>query len=277
MSISLSANSLSPALGVEIADLDLSCPLSPETVAALRDAWLQFGVLLFRNQTLTAQDQIGFASCFGTPTKTSTATGGPAGDPHILLITNIRENGRPIGALPDGELQFHSDSAFHERPLMATLLYSVEVPDRGGDTMFAHAGAACDRLAPEFRQRLDGLRAINGYDYSTQVRTSGYDRGSGPHAEHPVIRTHPETGRRAIYVNRLMTEEIVGLEESESRDILERLFDAVEDPEIRYTHVWRPGDLLMWDNRCVQHARTDFPSDQRRLMRRVGLEGDRPV
>lgn len=269
---------LSRNVGAEISGLDLKLPLTVDLIASLRKTWLEHGVLLFRDQELTIEDQIRFASYFGEPTITnrSTATPRPDRDPRILLISNIREDGKPIGSLPDGELQFHSDSAFRQEPLMATLLYSIEVPDRGGNTLFANANAAFDRLDADFQQRLEGLRAVNGYDYSTQVKKAGYDRESGPHAIHPVTRTHPETGRKAIYVNRLMTEEIIGLKESESREILEKLYEKIEDPDICYTHVWRPGDLLMWDNRCLQHARTDFPTSQRRLLLRVGLCGDNP-
>ena len=246
-----------------------------ETVAALREIWTDRGLLIFRNNDLRIEDQIRFATYFGTPSETNTRTD-PDRDPRILLISNIRENGKPIGALPDGELQFHSDSAFHEEPLMATLLYSVEIPSTGGDTLFSNATAAYDQLPAPLKNQLEDLTAVNGYNYSTQVKRTGYDRSSGPHAIHPVLRTHPETGRKAIYVNRLMTEEICDLTDADSESILHDLFDRMEESDIRYTHVWKTGDLLMWDNRFVQHARTDFPSTERRLLRRVGLLGDKP-
>ncbi|MGB0575666.1 MAG: TauD/TfdA dioxygenase family protein [Alphaproteobacteria bacterium] len=269
------ATPLSPAVGSEISGLDLGQPLQAETVSALREIWVDRGLLVFRNNDLSIEDQIRFADYFGTPSETNTRTD-PDRDPRILLISNIRENGRPIGALPDGELQFHSDSAFHKEPLMATLLYSVEIPSTGGDTLFANANTAYEKLPKALRDWLDGLTAINGYDYSNQVKRASYDRSSGPNAIHPVIRTHPETGHKAIYVNRLMTEEICDLPDADKDDLLSELFDRIEDPDIRYTHVWQTGDLLMWDNRFIQHARTDFPTTERRLLRRVGLLGDKP-
>jgi taurine dioxygenase len=266
---------LSPAVGAEITGLDLGQPLTTETVAALREIWIDHGLLVFRNNNLTIEDQTRFAAYFGTPSETNTRTD-PDRDPRILLISNIRENGKPIGALPDGELQFHSDSAFHEEPLMATLLYSVEIPSTGGDTLFSNTNTAYEKLPSALKEQLEGLTAVNGYDYSTQVKRAGYDRSSGPHAIHPVLRTHPETERKAIYVNRLMTEEICDLPDADSDELLSDLFDRLEDPDIRYTHIWQTGDLLMWDNRFVQHARTDFPATERRLLRRVGLLGDKP-
>jgi taurine dioxygenase len=270
---------LSPSIAAEVTGLDLSVPLEEGTVAALRDLWLEHLVLLFRRQWLSEQQQVRFARYFGEPIIPGSAKrfeNQPDHDPAVMLIGNIRENGKIIGSLPNGELQFHSDSAFLDTPLMATLLYSVDIPSHGGNTLFANTYAAFDALHADLERRLHGLMAVNTYDYSTQVRTGRLDRASVPHAAHPVIRTHPETGRKAVYVNRLMTEEIVGLPEPESDAILNRLFELVECPEFCYEHVWQEGDLVIWDNRCVQHARTDFPPEERRLVKRVGLIGDRP-
>ena len=267
---------LSPALGAEIRGLDLSRPLDGETVSALRAAWLEHLVLLFRGLALDVEAQIRFAAYFGEPSEPRSG-GGRDLDPRILLVTNIREDGRPIGVLPDGELQFHSDSAFLERPLMATVLYAVEVPGRGGETLFANAYRAWETLDAAQKRRLEGRRALNIYDYATQVKTGTLDRAGLPRAVHPVVRTHPETGRKALYVNRLMTEEILDVPPSDSTALLETLFAAIERTDCVYEHVWRRGDLVIWDNRCAQHARRDFPSDRTRLMRRVGIVGDVPV
>ena len=267
---------LSSALGAEIRGLDLSGPLDRETVAALRAAWLEHLVLLFRGETLDVEAQIRFAGYFGEPSEPRSG-GGRDLDPRILLVTNIREDGRPIGVLPDGELQFHSDSAFLERPLMATVLYAVEIPDRGGETLFANAYRAFETLDPALKRQLEGRRAFNVYDYATQVKAGTLDRAGLPQAAHPVVRTHPETGRKALYVNRLMTEEILDMQPEDSAALLETLFAAIERPDCVHEHVWRKGDLVIWDNRCAQHARRDFPSDRTRLMRRVGIAGDVPV
>jgi taurine dioxygenase len=270
---------LSDAIGAEVVGLDLSQPLSAATVAALKRTWLEHQVLLFRDQHLSEPDQVRFACYFGEPIGSRSDVQRqrrPDADPRVMLISNVRENGRLIGALPDGELQFHADSVFLEKPLLGATLYAVELPSTGGNTIFASMYAAYDALDESDKQRLTTLRAVNAFDYATQVRTGRFDPASGPHAVHPTIRTHPETGRKAVFVNRLMSQEIVGMPAAESDALLARLFDHNERPEFRYEHVWRPGDLLLWDNRCTQHARTDFPASERRLLRRVGIEGDRP-
>jgi taurine dioxygenase len=270
---------LSPLIGVEVTGLDLSSSIDTETASALRDLWLEHLVLLFRDQILSEQDQVRFACCFGEPTIPGSAKrfeNQPDHEPAVMLIGNIREDGKIIGSLPDGELQFHSDSAFLETPLMATLLYGVDIPSTGGNTLFANNYAAYDVLPEDLKLRLSGLTAVNTYDYATQVRTGRLDREKVPFAIHPVIRSHPETGRKVIYVNRLMTEEIVGIPESESEALLNQLFQVIERSDLNYEHVWQKGDLIMWDNRCAQHARTDFPPEERRLLKRVGLIGDQP-
>ena len=270
---------LSPALGAEIRGIDLHAPLDGETVGALRAAWLEHLVLVFRGQDLNEDDQARFAAYFGTPSETQQPDNRSAEhnpDDRVLLITNIRENGEPIGFLPDGELQFHSDSAFLQEPLSATVLYAVEIPSHGGNTLFSNTYMACEALAPELKDRLANRKGHNVYDFTTQIKTGKLDRAGLPHAVHPVLRTHPETGTKAIYVNRLMTEEIDGMAPDESTTVLAELFEAIERPEFIYEHVWQKGDLIIWDNRCAQHARRDFPADETRLMRRVGVNGDTP-
>ena len=193
-----------------------------------------------------------------------------------MVISNVRENGEPIGALPDGELMFHSDSVFLQKPLLGALLYAEEVPSTGGNTLFANMYQAYDSLSEAVKSEIADLKAVHAYDYETSVKKASYNRSSTPFAEHPVVRTHPETGRKALYVNRLMTEEIVGLPPNESKALLENLFSHAERSDHVYEHVWKREDLVFWDNRCTQHARTNFPSDERRLLRRVGIEGDIP-
>ena len=265
---------LSNALGAEVAGLDLAAPLDRATIAALRAALLDHLVLLFRGQTMGEQDQIRFAACFGEPVG-SRSTQRRGGDSRVMLIGNVRENGEPVGALPDGELMFHADSTFLERPLTGATLYGQEIPSTGGDTLFANMYLAYESLPGYVRTRIDPLRALHCYDYSTQVRTRAFDRKTAPHATHPAVRPHPETGRRALYVSRLMTEELVGLPPEESAALLDVCFAHAERPEHVYRHVWREADLVLWDNRCTQHARTDFPAHERRLLRRVGI--DRPA
>jgi taurine dioxygenase len=193
-----------------------------------------------------------------------------------MLVSNIREDGKPIGALPDGEMHFHTDQCHQEVPAKATLLYAIEIPSKGGNTLFSNAYAAYETLPEEIKRRIAGRRALNAYTTDTTLRSTNYDDAKSSYW-HPVVRTHPATGRKALYVNRLMTREIEGLAREESEAILRKLFDHQEQPKFVYEHVWRPGDILMWDNRCTLHARTDFSAGERRLLRRVTILGEKPV
>jgi taurine dioxygenase len=235
-------------------------------------------VLLFRDQDLSQEDLIRVTGHFGEfaplgrPARTL-----PKGFsrllPNIMMISNIRENGETIGALPDGEMMFHHDTIHRDDPHKATLLYSVEIPTYGGDTLFASGTAAYDTLDPALKARLEGRRAVNYYVYNSVVRGDKQGVDATSQAVHPVVRTHDETGRKALYVNRLMTVRIEDMPEPESDALLNQLFDHCEKPEFVYTHVWRKGDLIVWDNRCSSHARTDFPADQRRLLLRTTVKG----
>ena len=198
--------------------------------------------------------------------------------PGVMLISNIREDGKPIGALPDGEMQFHTDQCYMERPAMASMLYAIEVPKAGGNTLFANGYLAYETLPEAVKRRLAGRRALNAYDYDNAATIRGASvRDDAPFYAHPVVRTHPATGRKALYVNRLMTRRIEGMAPDESEALLNLLFEHQERPKFVYEHVWRPGDLVLWDNRCALHARTDFSPNERRLMRRVTILGEKPV
>jgi len=273
----LKTRSLSTALGAEIIGVDLSEPIGDELFEQIRQCWHDNIVVLFRDQNLTEADQVRFAEGFG-PLAISHTRRYTTANPAVMLISNIRENGKQIGALPDGEMQFHSDQCYQEKPAMASMLYAIEVPSVGGNTLFANAYAAYETLNGDIKRRLDGRKALHAYDYDNASMKRGTQIKEGvPHFSHPAVRTHPATGRKALYVNRLMTIAIEGLPEAESDELLNALFVHQENPAFVYEHVWRVGDLLMWDNRCALHARTDFSNDERRLMRRVTVLGERPV
>jgi taurine dioxygenase len=268
---------LSPALGAEILNVDLSQPMTDVLFESIRGCWHDNLVVLFRNQHLSEADQVRFAERFGLLALSHTKRYTTA-NPAVMLISNIRENGKQIGALPDGEMQFHSDQCYQEKPAMASMLYAIEIPGAGGDTLFANAYKAYETLPNDIKRRLDGRKALHAYDYDNASMKRGTQIKDGvPHFAHPVFRTHPATGRKALYVNRLMTIAIEGLPEAESDELLNVLFAHQENPEFIYEHVWRVNDLLMWDNRCALHARTDFSNDERRLMRRVTVLGERPI
>jgi taurine dioxygenase len=273
----LATRPLAPAIGAEIFGVDLAQPMSDAVFASVLESWHRNLVILLRDQHLSEDDQVRFAERFG-PISRSTRGHFQAKNPAIMIISNIREDGKQIGALPDGEMQFHTDQCHQERPAMATVLYSVEVPTVGGNTLFANAYEAYETLPAGIKQRIDGRRALNAYDYDNAATKRGTRLRDGvPSCWHPIVRTHPATGRKALYVNRLMTIAIEGMADDEAGEILNILFDHQEQRKFVYEHVWRVGDVLMWDNRCTLHARTDFSDKERRLMRRVAILGEKPV
>ena len=268
---------LSAALGAEIVGIDLRQQMDDRTFAQVLDTWHQNLVILLRDQELSEEDQVRFAERFGPPAVIHTRQF-VRNHPAVMLISNIREDGKPIGALPDGEMHFHTDQCHQERPAMASMLYAIEVPSVGGNTLFANCYMAYETLPAEIKRRIDGRKALNAYDYDSAATRRGTRLAPGvPSYVHPVVRTHPATGRKALYVNRLMTVRIEGIPANESEELLQFLFDHQERPEFIYEHVWRVGDLVMWDNRCALHARTDFSADERRLLRRVTILGEKPV
>ena len=275
---------LSPALGIEIVGLDLRRPIDAATAERLREAWRQGLILLFRDQSLSEDEQLAVARHFGEiqgriRPEATRKEAGRTKNPEVMLVSNIRENGRPIGSLPDGEMHFHSDMCFIEIPAKGTFLYAIEIPRQGGDTLFLNMYRAYETLPEATKARLVGLRALNSFSHGysgATVRGTNTRNPEDRHAIHPVVRTHPETGRQALYVNRLMTWEIEGMDDAESNDLLDELFDHIEQETFIYRHKWRVGDLVLWDNRCTLHARTDFSSAERRLLRRVVIQGDKP-
>ncbi|MDF2115206.1 TauD/TfdA family dioxygenase [Roseiarcaceae bacterium H3SJ34-1] len=270
---------LAKHIGAEIRGVDLGKPIDPSLREQIHEAWLKNIVLLFRDQKLTQQDLLDATAVFGKIGKLGRPKEfRPAGYDslleNIMLISNIRENGEPIGALPDGEMMFHHDMLHAEIPHKGTCLYSVEVPSSGGNTVFANGYAAYETLPEEVKLALDGKRAFHHYNYGTTKKGANNGVAAFSESTHPIFRTHEDTGRKTIYVNRLMTVKIEGMLEDESNRLLEQVYDHSEKPEWRYEHVWRPGDLLVWDNRCSMHARTDFSAGERRLMLRTTIEGN---
>ena len=276
--MALEIKPLTKHIGAEIRGIDLRQPVDEATQKAIYKAWLDHLVIVFPDQKLEQEDLLRVSSYFGEigalrrPPKFF-----PPGFnrllPNIMLISNIRENGEPIGALPDGEMMFHHDMIHAPIPHNGTFLYSVEIPTHGGNTLFASGYAAYDTLDPKIRAKLEGKTALHLYNYGSTKKGDGHGTEAFGEAKHPAFRTHEETKRKAIYVNRLMTTGIEGMSEEESLPLLEAVFDHAEKPEFVYEHVWSVGDLLLWDNRCSSHARTDFPADQRRLMLRTTIEG----
>lgn len=277
--MALKIRKLSPAIGAEIQDIDLNEDQSPDTIAAINQAWFDNIILLFRGQNLPPERQVHVTKWFGelgeiARPKEFFPKGYDALPDGVMLISNIRENGEPIGALPDGEMMFHHDMMHADEPHKATMLNAVEIPSHGGNTLFASGYAAYETLPEGVRAPLEGRKAFHHYNYGSVKK--GDDKGTPAFSEsvHPVFRTHDDTDKKAVYVNRLMTEGIVDMDQAEADPLLAALFDHSENPDFVYEHEWKVGDLLLWDNRCSMHARTDFPETERRLLLRTTVLGD---
>ena len=282
--MSIIVEPLSDACGAEIKGVDLREEMDSETVKAIEDAFHKHVVVVFRGQDINEDDQRRFANYFGglgeRKRSPNGSTPGGSYDTPFMFVTNMRdEKGEPLGAFGDGEMWFHGDSCYYDVPNRATFLYSVILPSQGGNTKVNSMYAAYDNIPAELKEKLEGRRVLQVHDHKRRERldldTINLDELR--HCWQPIFVTHPKTGRRSLYVNRLMSAAIEGLERDESEAILDQLFDIVEDPAIVYEHEWQIGDVLMWDNICSVHARTDFPKEEPRLLRRCTAAGEGPL
>jgi taurine dioxygenase len=280
--LDITVTPLSPACGAEIKGVDLTKPLTPAQVAKIKDAWNKHLVLVFRGQTLTQEDQLRFAGYFGPLGDRKQAPGALRERAEgiyqthekVLLVTNIRVDGKPIGAFGDGDMWFHIDSGYSARPYRYTFLYGVELPKTGGNTLFSNTYKAYEAVPQAIKDKLADKKALHIHEYKrTEKADLSGDISQIPHYYHPVFITHPDTGRKALFVDRLMTARIDGLSEAENLEILEQLYDIGERKEFIYEHVWQLGDFVMWDNLATIHARTYFDKNERRLLRRCTVEG----
>jgi len=266
--------------GAEITGIDLAGDVD---IAAIEAAWYAHQVLVFRDQSLSQDDQLRFTSRLGPMgisrnTITDAGPNGEATQPGIMWVTNLtRDDGSAYGQPHEGEMWFHSDMCYAEKPYTATILYAIELPASGGATLFADMYGAYEALSGATRQRIEGKSVVQVHEYQRLQRPSpAGERADALQFAHPAVITHPGTGRKALYVNRLMSASVVDMEASESEALLEELFGVSEDPANILSHEWRPGDLVMWDNRCTIHGRADFPETQRRILRRTTVTGERP-
>lgn len=272
---------LHPAIGAEIGGVDLSRELDAATVEAVRQAWYDHTVLLFRGQEISGEDQLRCAGHFGTvaerhiPKDGSSGASSPEWTTLMPISDHKDDDGNAIGALGHGEMWFHTDKCYHERPHRASFLYGIEIPSEGGHTKFASLSAAYDNIPEDLRRKLDGARVMQGYDYAASERLDlDIDLDNIFHFSQPIFITNPGSGRKSLYIARLNSMWIEGMDRAESEAILAQLFDITEDPAVVYEHVWQPGDLLMWDNLGCLHARTDWPDDQTRMLRRCTTLGE---
>ncbi len=269
---------LSDALGAEVTGIDLNQPHNPATVEALKRAFAENLVLVVRDQKdLSPEAHVRFCEFFGPLGKRSR----PADSRHekgnepaeVMFVSNRRVDGKYVYTLPEGEMMFHIDQCYVERPARATCLYAIVVPEVGGDTLFGNLCAAYDALPADLRAVVDSHRALNVFTYDSTQRDQVGDPSKRREFVQPMVVRHAVTGRKALYVNRLMTWSIEGMDKAASDAILARLFDHQEEPRFVYRHKWRKGDLLLWDNQCTVHARADFDPNAERHLRRFTVAG----
>ena len=275
----------SNGIGADISGVDLSI-VTPAEVAEIRQAWIENQVLRFRGQKLSDNDLANFSANFGE------LEGAPIGfkgmkyktdRPEVTVISNIKIDGEAIGGLGDGEASWHSDMTYIDMPPDASALYSLEIPDSGGDTWFMDMYQAYEALPPEMQQKLEGLTCKHDATRSSdgKVRTGfrdDYTREELPGAIHPMVIRHPESRRKALYPGRRLNAHVMELTPDESDKLLDDLWDFLLTSGRTWTQEWQIGDLLMWDNRCVLHRRESFDANSRRLMHRTQMKGSaKPV
>ena len=272
-------------LGAEVLGIDLKS-LDEAQFAAFKRAWHRHEVLLVRGQTLSDQDLVTFSRRFGdldwAPVQ-ETGRRFVEGIPEIYIVSNVKVNDEPIGSLGSGEAVWHTDMSYLDVPPMASMLYALEVPPVGGNTSFCSMYAVYDALQAELKQRIATLKikhdgTYNSGGYLRQGVTPSDDPKTSPGAVHPLVCTHPDTGRQMLYLGRRRNAYLLGLELAESETLLNELWQYVERPEFSWEHVWQVGDLVIWDNRCTMHRRDAFDPHSRRIMHRTQVKGDaRPV
>ncbi len=274
---SLVVEPVAGALGAEVSGVDLSSPLDEATIAAIRRAWLEHGVIFFRDQELPPAAFLTFARRFGAPIEYPFVKGLPEA-PEIIPVLKQADERVNFGGI------WHSDTAYLDVPPMGSMLIAREVPPAGGDTLFASMYLAYEMLSGGMKRLLEGLRGINS-SASADVSKTREDRMKDSAradarqeyvATHPIVRTHPETGRKALYVNVAHTVGIEGLTREESAPILSYLYQHQIKPEFTCRFRWRPRSIAFWDNRCVQHNAVNDYQGHRRLMHRITLAGDKP-
>src|SRR3984885_1568538 len=267
------------ALGAEIQNVNLK-NLSDESFDEIHRAWLDHLVILFRRQQLSVEDLIAFSRRFGeldwAPVQ-ETGRRFVAGHPEIYVVSNVIENGVPIGSLGAGEATWHTDMSYIENPPKASMLYALEVPPAGGDTHFCNMYRAFECLPDALKQRAAGLAlkhdaTFNSGGYVRQGLAATDDPVSSSGVYHPLVTTHPETGRRALYLGRRRNAYLGGLPRAESEALLDELWSYVERADMAWCNEWRPGDVVLWDNRCTMHRRDSFDPHSRRILYRTQIK-----
>lgn len=285
--MTITLNEISPAGAAEIIGLNCAQPLDAQTVAAVRRAFLDYPILAFRNQLLSPQAQAEFSSLFGELEPQINTPYVTPENPYVLILSNeIRPDGSAVGIVDAGDF-LHSDSSWSPTPVKATILYSVKNPEHGGDTEYCNMYAVYDALTPELRRAVEGRNAIHHVSKVKNKRVAVSPSRPGakefyeqqaaerPEVSQPMVRTHPETGRQALFISPRFTLRVEGMDEAASDALLDELFDLMKEPRFRYVHKWHDHDLVMWDNRCLTHrACGGYVLPDIRRMHRTTIQGD---
>ncbi|MBI1775186.1 MAG: TauD/TfdA family dioxygenase [Proteobacteria bacterium] len=272
---------LAPAIGAEIIGLDLARPIDDAIFSQVHDAFLRHLVLLFRGQSLDAAQHIAFSRRFGELEIHVLSQYHDPAHPEIYVISNVGADGKPRGVHPDkGTMTWHTDTSFTRTPSLATILYGKEVAREGGDTLFANLQAAYDALNAEMKQRIQGLRAVHDLAESRRKSEDApltpEQRRAVPSVDHPIVRTHPATGRKGLYLGS-HAHWIKDLAPEESDALLAELARHATQDTFVYRHRWRQGDVVMWDNRATVHRATDYDTGrERRVVQRTVVKGNVP-
>src|SRR5579872_252738 len=269
------------SFGAQVRDVDLRT-LDDQDFSRIYQAWLEHSVLLFRAQNLTDDDLIAFSSRFGGLDLAPIQESGRRfveGHPEIYVVSNVMENGVPIGSLGAGEATWHTDMSYLVDPPKASMLYALEVPPTGGNTYFSSMYAAYESLPDELKRRIEGLQVkhdatYNSGGYVRQGVAAVDDPISAPGTYHPLVCRHPETKRRLLYLGRRRNAYLKGLSLTESEKLLDEVWSYATRDEISWHNQWQVGDLVMWDNRCTMHRRDPFDASLRRVMHRTQIKGE---
>lgn len=278
-------NALSDVCGAEVIGLDCGGPIDDQAFETIKQAFANHSVLIFRDQNLSPEQHLEFSRHWGDLNSHILTQYLLPGYPELLAVSNKKdEKGEPLG-IEDAGRYWHTDVSYEDVPPMGSLLYGLEVPTEGGDTLFASQYRAYENVPEYLKGEIASLKARHRFNY-VQIQSSE-DSNRKPLTEeqkkqlvgavHPVVRTHPETGRKALYVNPGFTESLIDVDEHESRALLDKLFGYATDPAVIYRHKWQLRDLVFWDNRCLMHHATPYPADSIRHMHRTTVAGSVPV
>lgn len=274
---------LTPRLGAEIIGVNLARGMDEALFRSIREAFLQYQVLLFGTQELPPGRQVEFARHFGEVQIHVMNQYHADNHPELYRLSNLDQNGNPNGKHPDkGTLAWHTDGSWRPVTGQATIIYAEIVAGEGGETHFCDMYGAYERLIPEWKKRIATLRAVHNLDFS-RTRRHGEEpmtdaqRSAVPPVDHPIVRTHPDTGRKCLFLGD-HAEHIVGMDYNSGRALIEELNALAIHADLTYEHRWTPGELIVWDNRCLMHRATDYdPARQRRVVRRCTVLGEVPV